>query len=64
MDVVLVEGIARPSPELEDELAPHFLQKFEWDFREDSEYGGLVQITPTKILAWQGDYHQQGSWVL
>ena len=64
MDVVLVEGVAHPSPELDTELAPHFRQKFEWDFREDSEYGGLVQITPTKIHAWQGDYHQQVSWVL
>jgi hypothetical protein len=56
MDVVLVEGIARPAPELNDELAPHFIQKFDWDFREDSEYGGLVQVTPAKILTWQGDY--------
>ncbi len=59
MNVVLVEGNARPTPELDEELAPHFMQKFKWDFRGDTEYGGLVQITPTKILTWQGDYRQQ-----
>jgi nitroimidazol reductase NimA-like FMN-containing flavoprotein (pyridoxamine 5'-phosphate oxidase superfamily) len=64
MDVVLVEGVARPAPELDDELVPHFVQKFGWDFREDTEYGGLVQITPNKILAWQGDYREQASRVL
>jgi PPOX class probable F420-dependent enzyme len=64
MDVVLLEGTARPAPDLEDELAPYFVQKFEWDFRQDVEYGGLVQITPTKILAWQGDYRREASRVL
>jgi hypothetical protein len=47
MDVVL----ARPASELEDELAPYFVSKSGWDFRGDTEYGNLVQITPTKILA-------------
>ena len=64
MDVVLVEGAARPAPELDVELAPDFVEKFEWDFREDAEYGGLVQITPTRILAWQGDHSQPASWLL
>jgi nitroimidazol reductase NimA-like FMN-containing flavoprotein (pyridoxamine 5'-phosphate oxidase superfamily) len=64
MDVVLVEGTARPAPELEDQLAPFFVRKFGWDFRGDTEYGSLVQITPTKILAWQGDYRQSAKRVL
>jgi PPOX class probable F420-dependent enzyme len=64
MDVVLVEGTARSAPELEDGLAPYFIQKFEWDFRQDVDYGGLVQITPTKILTWQGDYQRAASRVL
>lgn len=64
MDVVLVEGRAHPAPQLGDELAPHFVQKFGWDFRGDAEYGGLVQIAPTKILAWQGNYRQEASRVL
>jgi nitroimidazol reductase NimA-like FMN-containing flavoprotein (pyridoxamine 5'-phosphate oxidase superfamily) len=59
LDVVIVEGEARPAPELNDELAPQFIQKFGWDFRKDREYGGLVRIEPSKILAWQGDYRQE-----
>lgn len=64
MDVVLVEGMARPAPELNEELAPYFVEKFGWDFRKDAQYGGLVQITPTKILTWQGDYRQEANRVL
>ena len=64
MDVVLVEGLAQPVPELDDELAPYFVEKFGWDFRKDAQYAGLVQITPTKVLAWQGDYRQEASRVL
>lgn len=64
MDAVLVEGTARPAPELDGELAPHFVQKFDWDFREDAEYGGLVQITPTKILAWQGSSREEARQLL
>jgi nitroimidazol reductase NimA-like FMN-containing flavoprotein (pyridoxamine 5'-phosphate oxidase superfamily) len=59
MDVVLVRGVARPAPELDDELAPHFMRKFDWDFRLDGEYGGLVEITPIKILTWRGDCREQ-----
>lgn len=64
LDVVLVAGTARPAPDLEDELAPYFIQKFEWDFRQDTEYGGLVQITPTKMLTWRGDYRHHANRVL
>lgn len=64
MDVVLVEGTARPAPELDDEVAPRFIQKFGWDFRGDAEYGGLAQITPAKILTWQGDYREEARRVL
>jgi PPOX class probable F420-dependent enzyme len=59
MDVVLVEGTARPAPELDDELVPHFKQKFDWDFRQDKEYGALVEITPSKILAWRGGHGEE-----
>jgi len=61
MDVVLVQGVARPAPALADELAPAFLRKFDWDFRNDSEYGALVEIVPRKILTWQGDYRHAPS---
>jgi PPOX class probable F420-dependent enzyme len=49
---VVIEGEARQETDLtiRDQLAPLFMEKYEWDFRTDSEYGMLISVTPMKIL--------------
>jgi general stress protein 26 len=50
---IVIEGTAKVygDAETRDALAPHFLKKYEWDFRNDGEYGGaLIGVTPVKLL--------------
>lgn len=49
---LVLEGTAREEtdPAVRDQLAPHFLKKYEWDFRKDDEYGMLISVTPLKML--------------
>jgi F420H(2)-dependent biliverdin reductase len=34
------------------EIVDLFQKKYDWDIREDGQYGQLVKITPVKWLAW------------
>ncbi len=49
---VVIEGTAEVyrDAETRDALAPHFLKKYEWDFRADNEYGTLIGVTPVRLL--------------
>ena len=49
---LIIEGTARPAPEMQDELRPLFHAKFDWDIATDAEYNLILQITPTKFMAW------------
>lgn len=64
--VVLIEGEAHAaSRAVSDELAEYFFNKYEWDFRYDeSTTWRLVEVTPTKILAWGDGFDDQGTRVL
>lgn len=33
-----------------DALAPHFVAKFSWDFRSDSDYSLLIGIAPERVV--------------
>lgn len=57
---LIIEGTARPAPEMRDELRPLFQAKFDWDIATDSDYTLILQITPSKIMAW-GAYGE-GRW--
>ena len=57
---LIIEGTARPAPEMLDELRPLFQAKYEGDIATDAEYDLILQITPTKIMAW-GAYGE-GRW--
>jgi hypothetical protein len=50
---VICEGIAMLSP-LPLPLPVHdeFLRKYDWDISKETQYTCLVEITPTKWLAW------------
>jgi hypothetical protein len=41
-------------------LQPLFAAKYEWDINGSPEYDTIVEITPTKLLAW-GKYGE-GRW--
>lgn len=58
--VVMIEGEAHAvGHQVTQELADHFYNKYEWDFREDeSASWRVVEVTPHKVLAW-GDGHEE-----
>ena len=54
MNVVLLEGEAHVADrQLIDALGDHFFNKYEWDFRYDTDANyQLIEITLFKIVAW------------
>ena len=59
-DVLIIEGIATPAPEIEAVLQPLFTEKYDWDISKDSDYDMILGISPTKIIAW--GTHGEGRW--
>ena len=57
-----LEGVARPAPELREAVRPAFLAKYRWDIATDPEYDTVIQVRPTKVLAWGS--HGDGRWRL
>jgi general stress protein 26 len=52
LEAIIVEGTARLVEGMTDVLRPHFKHKYDWDIATDEEYGAVIEITPTKLLAW------------
>lgn len=61
-NALIVEGVARPAPEMRDELRPLFRSKYDWDIATDAEYDDVIQITPRKVMAWGS--HGEGRWIV
>lgn len=57
---VIVEGLAALAPEKMAKLSPLYLAKYDWDPSQDSEYSAVIEVTPTKLLAWGA--HGEGRW--
>ncbi len=57
---LIIEGTVHPAPEMRDELRPLFQAKFDWDITTDTDYTLILQITPSKIMAW-GEFGE-GRW--
>lgn len=55
INVLIVEGTARVTPEQKDALNPLFKAKYNWEFTNDNPYNVIIEVTPTKILAWGAD---------
>lgn len=62
MDVIIIEGEARLVEGLTAVLQPYFQQKYEWDIGSDGEYTAVIEITPTKIMAWNADAGKRQTW--
>lgn len=60
MNALILEGRADEAASAMEQIRPVFRAKYDWDIATDAEYGFIIRITPTKLLAW-GD-HGQGRW--
>lgn len=60
MNVVIVEGTARPAPEAAAEIQPLFAAKYKWDISTDDDYPLVLEVTPHKLMAWGAD--GEGRW--
>ena len=60
LNPVIVEGQARLIGDHQAVLQPLFVAKYDWDIASDSQYTAVVEVTPTKLIAW-GE-HGEGRW--
>jgi len=60
IDALIIEGWATLAGAMEQQLQPLFKAKYDWDISTDSDYDTIIEITPTKLIAW-GKYGQ-GRW--
>ena len=60
IDPIIIEGWATPAGMMEQQLQPLFKAKYDWDISTDSDYDTIIEITPTKLMAW--GKHGQGHW--
>lgn len=60
IDSIIIEGWATSAGAMEQQLQPLFKAKYDWDISTDSDYDTIIEITPTKLIAW-GKYGQ-GRW--
>lgn len=59
-NALIIEGWATAANHLRSVLQPLFWAKYHWDIRNDPGYDRVLEITPTKLLAW-GSYGE-GKW--
>jgi nitroimidazol reductase NimA-like FMN-containing flavoprotein (pyridoxamine 5'-phosphate oxidase superfamily) len=52
VEAIIVEGRAQLVEGMTAVLRPHFERKYDWDIATDEEYDAVVEITPTRLLAW------------
>jgi nitroimidazol reductase NimA-like FMN-containing flavoprotein (pyridoxamine 5'-phosphate oxidase superfamily) len=49
---IIIDGLARIVQNKEQVLRPLFKEKYDWDILTDVEYNTIIEIMPTKVLAW------------
>jgi gamma-glutamylcyclotransferase (GGCT)/AIG2-like uncharacterized protein YtfP len=59
-NALILEGWATTANHLRQTLRPLFLEKYNWDLLSDNTHDTVLEITPTKLLAW-GKYGE-GKW--
>ena len=55
LDPIIIEGWALEAEPMRAVLKPLFQAKYNWDITTDTEYGVVLEISPTKLIAW-GQY--------
>ena len=61
-NVLIIEGTARVTPEQKAALNPLFKAKYNWEFSVDNAYNHIIEVTPTKIIAWETNGTNGGRW--
>ena len=61
IQALILEGSAAFVDDMDDALRPLFQAKYEWDFVTDEKYSVVIQIRPTRLIAWgeEGAGHRQ-----
>lgn len=49
---IIFEGQARTIEGKTELLQPFFKEKYDWDIVTDEEYKSVIEITPSKLMAW------------
>ena len=49
---IIFEGTARLVEGMTQDLQPLFKAKFDWDIDTDLSYTGVIEVTPSKLMAW------------
>jgi gamma-glutamylcyclotransferase (GGCT)/AIG2-like uncharacterized protein YtfP len=57
---IIIEGWATVAPTTWQAVKPLFQAKYDWDIDGDVEYNTVIEITPTKLIAWGDQGH--GRW--
>lgn len=52
LQAIIIDGQAAIVDGMENELRPLFKAKYDWDIVTDVDYDTVIEITPTKLLAW------------
>ena len=60
LNPIIVEGVAQLAPDRLTEVSTRFQAKYDWDPSEDAQYGAVLEITPSKLMAW--GKHGEGRW--
>jgi len=60
LDPFIIEGVAAVRPIVMPEVAALFKAKYDWDPTTDAGYSALIEIRPSKVIAW-GKYGD-GRW--
>lgn len=60
VNAIIIEGWGTLATGMGPHVQPLFAAKYEWDINSSPEYDTIVEITPTKLLAW-GKYGE-GRW--
>jgi len=59
-DALIIEGWATTANALRTEVQPLFQAKYAWNIATDTTYDTVIEITPTKLIAW--GQHGAGRW--
>jgi len=55
LDPIIIEGWALEAEQMRAVLKALFQAKYNWDITTDTDYGVVLEISPTKLIAW-GQY--------
>jgi hypothetical protein len=60
MNPLIIEGQAGHVNTIRPTLRPLFQAKYDWDIETSPEYDTILEITPTRLIAW--GQHGEGRW--